>query len=337
MNREIKGLIPPGIGWIADNIISKGNILGTSNAEGGRWAKGLNLPKGGETVFFAGCGYQYTSGLEALLSLVPKMDESDIGMDLPTDIASFRKKLGVHLSAVYRKTSAKAIDADTQYLRDAIKVLGSLGVKFGYLAEDEPCCGGPLYFFGLQKEFVENAREVYKKLKSLGVRRIIGIVPSCTYTLRNLIPDCVEGYDLEIRHWSEVVLENIESKQLRLPEEVKVTYHDPCLLSRYLEIIEQPREILRAIKGVELVEPEWSRGEWTTCCGGGVGFEAVFPELSRILAVNRIKELTETGAEIIVTQCPGCIMRLKRALEELKIDGVKVLDLSQIVAIAMEV
>jgi len=128
-------------------------------------------------VFFAGCGYQYTSGLEALLSLVPKMDKSVIDKEIPTDIARFRKKLGIHLSAMNRKTSAKAIDADTQYLRDAVKVLGRLGVKFGYLADDEPCCGGSLYFFGLHKEFVENAREVYKKLKSLDVRRIIGIVP----------------------------------------------------------------------------------------------------------------------------------------------------------------
>ena len=87
-------------------------------------------------MFFAGCGYQYTSGLEALLSLVGKMDKSVIDMDLPTDIASFRKKLGIHLSAMYRERSAEVIDADTQYLRDAVKVLDSLGVKFGYLADD---------------------------------------------------------------------------------------------------------------------------------------------------------------------------------------------------------
>lgn len=59
---------------------------------------------------------------------------------------------------------------------------------------------------------MKNARQMYQKLKSLGVKRIISIVPSCTYTLRNLIPDCVEGYDLEVKHWSEVVLENIKSK-----------------------------------------------------------------------------------------------------------------------------
>jgi Fe-S oxidoreductase len=104
-----------------------------------------------------------------------------------------------------------------------------------------------------------------------------------------------------------------------------------------LGLIEEPRQILRAIKGIELVETDGTNGEWATCCGGGAGFEAVFPELSLILAVNRTKELLETGAEIIVTHCPGCIMQLKDGLKELKVDSVEVLDLAQIVAMAMGV
>ncbi len=169
------------------------------------------------------------------------------------------------------------------------------------------------------------------------MKRIIGIVPSCTYTLRSLFPNCVAGYDLEVKHFSEVVLENIQSKELKFPREVKVTYHDPCQLARYLKLVEEPRQILRAIKGIKLVEPEWVKGEWATCCGGGGGFEAVFPELSQILAVNRVRELLETGAQIIVTQCPGCIMQLKDGLKELKADDVEVLDLAQVMAMAMEV
>ncbi len=134
-----------------------------------------------------------------------------------------------------------------------------------------------------------------------------------------------------------MVSENISSLELRFPREVKVTYHDPCQLVRYLGLVEEPRQILRAIKGIELIETDWTKGEWATCCGGGGGFEAVFPELSQILAVNRAKELVETGAEIIVTHCPGCIMQLKVGLKELKATGVEVLDLAQIVAMAMEV
>jgi Fe-S oxidoreductase len=133
-------------------------------------------------------------------------------------------------------------------------VLRNLGIEFGYLAEDEPCCGGPLHYFGLEKEFVKQAQKTYEKLKSSGVKQIISIVPSCTYTIRNLIPNRVDEYDLEVKHFSEIVLENIQPGELRFPRKVKVIYHDPCQLARYLGLIEEPRQILGTIKGIELVE-----------------------------------------------------------------------------------
>ena len=332
-----KELIPPGLTYLADNITSKDNILGASKRTGAKWAKNLNLPKEMDTIFFAGCGYQYASELESLMSVIRKVDKSAISTELTMSLASFQKKLGIDAAGIYRKVMARGSDSDAQPLRDAVKVLSNLGVKFGYLAEEEPFCGGLLHYIGLHKEFTKHAQEVYDNLKSRGVRRIIGIVPSCTYILRNLVPNSGEGHDLEVKHFCEVVSENISSCELHFPRQVKVTYHDPCQLARYLGLIEEPRQILRAIKGIELVETDWTKGEWATCCGGGGGFEAVFPELSQILAVNRAKELIETGAEIIVTHCPGCIMQLKDGLKELKINDVEVLDLAQIVAMAMGV
>lgn len=331
-----KRLIPPGLTYLADNITSKDNILGAAKGTGARWAKDLNLPKEMETIFFAGCGYQYASQLESLMSLLRRIDRSAVSTELTMNLASFQKKLGIDAAGLYRRVMAKESNSDAQPLVAALKVLGNLGVKFSYLVDEEPCCGGLLHYIGLHKEFAKHAQEVYDRLKSRGVKRIISIVPSCTYTLRNLIPNSVHGDDLEVKHFCEVVAENISSLVLRFPREVKVTYHDPCQLVRYLGLVEEPRRILRAIKGIELVETEWTKGEWATCCGGGGGFEAVFPELSQILAVNRAKELLETGAEIIVTHCPGCIMQLKMGLKELKVTGVEVLDLTQIVAMSME-
>ncbi|MFC2011394.1 (Fe-S)-binding protein [Chloroflexota bacterium] len=329
-------LIPPGLTYLADNITSKDNILGASKATGAKWAKDLNLPKEAETIFFAGCGYQYSSELETLMSLIRKVDRSAVSTELTMSLAGFQKKLGIDAAGILRKVTPKGSDTDAQPLRDAVKILNHLGIKFGYLAEDEPCCGGLLYYIGLQEEYAKHAQEVYGRLKARGIKQIIGIVPSCTYALRNLIPHSVDGHGLEVRHFCEVVSEGISSLKLRFPREVKVTYHDPCQLVRYLGLVEEPRQILRAIKGIDLVETEWTKGEWATCCGGGGGFEAVFPELSHTLAVNRAKELIETGAEIIVTHCPGCIMQLKSGLKELKAGSVEVLDLAQIVAMAME-
>ncbi len=334
--KDNKGLIPPGLTYLADNIISKHNILGASKGEGAKWAKDLNLPKEMEVIFFAGCGYQYSNELESLMSLIRRVDKSAVSTEMTMSLASFQKRLGVDAAGIYRKVMARGSDTDAQPLRDAVKVLSKLGVKFGYLAEDEPCCGALLHYIGLHREFAKHAQATYDQLKSRGVKQIISIVPSCTYTLRHLMPNSIDGHDLEVKHFCEVVSQGISSLELRFPREVKVTYHDPCQLVRYLGLVDEPRQILRAIKGIELVETEWTKGEWATCCGGGGGFEAVFPELSQILGVNRARELLETGAEIIVTHCPGCIMQLKMGLKELKAKGVEVLDLAQIVAMAME-
>ncbi|MFC2044717.1 (Fe-S)-binding protein [Chloroflexota bacterium] len=330
-----KELIPPGLTYLADNIISKHNLLGASKETAINWAKDLRLPTDTETIFFAGCGYQYISELESLMSLIRKIDKSLLSTEMTMGLAGFTRKLGIDTTGVFRRVMSRSGNPVAQPLRDAVKVLGSLGIKFSYLADEEPCCGGLLHFIGLEKEFAQNAQRVCDRLKSKGVRQIISIVPSCTYTLRYLIPNSADAHGLEVKHFCEVVAEGLSSLELRFSRQVKVTYHDPCQLVRYLGLIEEPRRILKAINGIELVEPEWTKREWATCCGGGGGFEAVFPELSQILAVNRVRELVETGAEIIVTHCPGCIMQLKTGLQELKVSNVEVLDLTQILAMAM--
>jgi Fe-S oxidoreductase len=141
---------------------------------------------------------------------------------------------------------------------------------------------------------------------------------------------------LRVVHFTQILAQNISSLKLHFPKNVKVTYHDPCQLVRFMDISDEPRQILSAIQGVELVEPKWAKGQYATCCGGGGGFEAVFPEMSEMLAANRAKELSETGADIVVTQCPGCIMQLKTGLKAIGAKGIEVLDLAQLVAISME-
>jgi Fe-S oxidoreductase len=329
-------LIPPGLTYLAGNIASKQNILGVSKEQGARWAKDLNLPKRSETIFFAGCGYQFSHQLETLMSLIRQMDKSVIGAELPIRFASFQKKLGLNLADIYNRVVARGADTEAPPLKAAVKVLRHFGVEFGYLADDEPCCGAPLYNAGLHKEFARNARQAYQKLKSFGVKRIISMVPYCTHAILKLFPRYVDGYDLEVKHFLEIVAGNISSHKLRFPRKVRVTYHDPCQLVRYLGMVEEPRQILSSIENIQLVETDWTKREWATCCGGGGGFETVFPELSQVLAVNRASELLETGADIIVTHCPGCTMQLKSGLKELKADGVEVLDLAQVIAMAME-
>jgi glycolate oxidase len=221
---------------------------------------------------------------------------------------------------------------DADVLRDAVRVLKSLTIDFGYLGSDEPCCGAPLYHMGLQKEFSANAEKAYAKFMASGVKKIIGIVPSCTHALRKLFNDSIPAYDIEVRHFIEAVAEKIRPGQFKYPRKVKIAYHDPCQLGRYMGIFDQPRQVLKAVENVELVEPEWTAGEWSTCCGGGGGFEVIFPDMSQTLAMGRVNELAETGTDIITTQCPGCLMQLKSGLKELKKDNIEVMDLASLLA-----
>jgi Fe-S oxidoreductase len=329
-----KELLPPGLSYLADNITSKHNLLGARKGDGSKWAKGLDLPREGEAVFFAGCGYQYSSELESLMSMSRRMDRGGVA-DMAMGLAGLQKKIGIDAVGIFRRATAKSEHDDSDVLRDAVKVLRKLGFKLGYLGDDEPCCGGLLHYIGLQAEFKKHAQEVAHQLNTRGVKQIIGIVPSCTFSLDKLLAKAVNGHGFEVKHFSQAVAERLDSVNLHYPGRVKVTYHDPCQLARYLGIVDEPRRILRAIEGLELVEAERTSGEWSTCCGGGGGFEAVFPEMSEILACNRAKELTETGADIIVTQCPGCIMQINTGLKANKMENVEVLDLAQVVARAM--
>jgi len=329
-----KGLIPPGLGYLAENIRTRDNILGASKEEGAKWAKNLGLPKQSETVFFAGCGYQFSSKLEAAMGLIRKMDKTPIGTDVAIGLAGFQRKLGME-SLMFRVIGGGDTE-EGEPLKAAIKVLNRLGINPGYLAEEEPCCGGLLHYVGAEKEYTQRARQVISKLTSRGIKNIISIVPSCTYSLKNTFEKLEMESSIKVDHFCEVVARNINSLHLHFPRSVKVTYHDPCQLVRYLGLVDEPRQILHSITGIEFVEPQWTKGQWATCCGGGGGFEAVFPEMSEMLAVNRTKELLETGARIIVTHCPGCIMQLETGLKALKAENIKVLDLAQIVATSLE-
>ena len=105
-----------------------------------------------------------------------------------------------------------------------------------------------------------------------------------------------------------------------------MTYHDPCQLSRYLKIIEEPRAIIRNIEGVEFVEPDAEkRGKWSSCCGGG-GLEAINPELSERVGIRRVEELVETGAPIVLSNCPACEMQAQKTARRLGAD-IRVMDL----------
>ncbi len=332
MARTADKLIPPGLAYIAENIHKSDNILGLPRQAKSKWAEGIEFSKDRSTIFFAGCGYQYSAMLEPLVNVIGTADKMAVNPDLPVHLANLPKKLGMDVAGIFSKTVAGDKGGESAVLRDAVKVLKALGLDIGYLGEHEPCCGAPLYHIGVRNKFSAHAGKSHHAFKEAGVKRIISIVPSCTYALKTLYSRSGVEHDIEVLHFTEVAADKVKSLKLKYPDRVKVAYHDPCQLGRYMGLIEQPRTILKSIENIELVETAWTSGEWATCCGGGGGFEVVFPDISRKLAAGRVAELAETGANIIATQCPGCLMQLKSGLKDLKNDKIEVIDLATLMA-----
>ena len=137
----------------------------------------------------------------------------------------------------------------------------------------------------------------------------------------------------EVVHVSEMISGLINEGKITFKSslsESRVTFHDPCRLGRYCGIYDPPRKVIEEIPGIELTEMLRHR-EYAWCCGGGAELvPSMGSELAIEIAVGRMEEAKETGAQVIITSCPRCAANLRQA------DGaIKVYDLSVIVAQAM--
>jgi glycolate oxidase len=185
-----------------------------------------------------------------------------------------------------------------------LKILSKLGIK--PKIQEETCCGFPMKALGFTKDFEEQKK---KFLKLYLHKEFIAFCPTCTMFLK-------EEYGLKVKHAMQVILEKLPKADLGM----KVTWHDPCDLSRGLGIIEEPRAILEKL-GCEVVEMKNSKKQ-SRCCGGGGGILMSDESLSDKIALVRIKEALETGVDTVVTSCPTCETVLKKAATEIgKNDG----------------
>ena len=183
-----------------------------------------------------------------------------------------------------------------------VEILNKTEVDFALLGGEEWCCGFPLIGAGMKKEAEVLIQHNLEEMKKKEVEKVVFACPSCYHTW-------MEEYqtDIEIFHSSQFIKKLIEEGKIRLKEKkIKVTYHDPCDLGRASGVYEAPREILRSIPGVELIEMKGNR-DHCKCCGGGGNLEMVDPDLSAALAQAKIEEIQATGAETVITSCQQCV------------------------------
>jgi Fe-S oxidoreductase len=219
-------------------------------------------------------------------------------------------------------------------------ILKRAGVDFGILGSRESCCGESIRKTGNEEVFRTLARENIKTFVDHGVKRILVASPHCYHTFRNEYPEFMVHF--EVIHISQFLAELMEAGRLELPEgrnggpPTRVTYHDPCYLGRHNGVYDQPREVLKQLPGLELVEMVDSRNN-SLCCGGGGGrIWAETPKGERFSDL-RMAQAVETGAEVLATSCPYCISNFEESRLALEGDGApQVRDITELIWEALQ-
>jgi Fe-S oxidoreductase len=253
------------------------------------------------------------------------------GLDVPLASAKPNAEVlfWVGCAASYDDRAKKVARATARLLKEA-------GVDFAILGEEETCTGDPArragneYLFSMLAEANVETLNGYREQG--GVKQIITTCPHCFNTLLNEYPDFGGRY--EVVHHSDYLLGLLAQKKLEPTRSVtaRVTYHDSCYLGRYNEVYEQPRDILRRIPGVELVEPE-THHQRGLCCGAGGAQMWMEEQNKNRVNVKRTLQLLATSPDVISSACPFCMTMLNDGLKnEEKEAEVRQMDIVELLA-----
>ncbi len=300
---------------VIDSLRKEDNMMLKPKAERGKWAEGLNVKnvtkEKAAVLFHAGCRISFDEELQKVA-------------------------------------------------RTAVTLLKNAGVDIGIMGKDELCCGGRAYSMGYREEFARCAKKNMEAWTKAGVKTIVTSCSDGYHAFKRLYPTV--GSKFEVLHTVEYLDKLIKEGKIKFSKNIplKVTYHDPCHLGRQGEpyvpwqgkekkifnqivvyeprkpryngawgIYDPPRNVLKSIPGIELVEMERIR-ECAWCCGAGGGVKEAYPEFSNWTATERLEEAKETGAEAIVSACGWCERNFLDAIKE-NGDKMKVLDVAELV------
>ncbi|MFC2036009.1 (Fe-S)-binding protein [Chloroflexota bacterium] len=212
------------------------------------------------------------------------------------------------------------------------KILQAAGINFGILGPEESCCGDPARRMGDEYLFQTLCQKNIESFKSYNVRKILTTCPHCFNSLKNEYPQ-FDG-DFEVIHHTQFIADLIGDGKLklgRLDSNKAVAYHDSCYLGRYNDIYRAPREILKAIGGINKVELARS-GSTSFCCGGGGGRMWMEEEPDKRVNVKRTEDIIEAKVDLVATACPFCLSMFEDGLKTKEVEeSIKAIDLSELI------
>ncbi|MBI4295131.1 MAG: (Fe-S)-binding protein [Chloroflexi bacterium] len=215
-------------------------------------------------------------------------------------------------------------------------ILKKAKVDFGILGAEESCCGESIRKTGAEELYKRLAKENIKTFVDRGVKKILVSSPHCYQAFKN---DYAEfQVNFEVVHMSQFLPQLIKEGKIELKKEYKkrVIYHDPCYLGRHNKIYDEPRQVLKKIPGLDLVEFADSR-ENSVCCGGGGGRIWMETPKQERFSDLKLRQAVEAGANVLATFCPYCILNFEASrlgLEDSEIIEIK--DVTEVIQEATE-
>jgi glycolate oxidase iron-sulfur subunit len=210
---------------------------------------------------------------------------------------------------------------DTPIGDAAIRVLASQGYEVLF-PKGQVCCGAPVLYSGDLEDATELALLNARAFAMSPAPAVLTLCATCSSVLREgyaTVAEHLQGEDREavlalsarVQDVSRFLTDLGPLRGLSLPEPLTVTYHDPCHHVRGEGIKAEPRLALRSISGVRVVE----MAEPARCCGGGGSFSLNHPDISVEVGRWKVKDILSTGAQAVVTSCPGCILQIQEVAQ----------------------
>lgn len=213
------------------------------------------------------------------------------------------------------------------------EILTKCGVKFAILGQEESCTGDPARRAGNEFLFQMMAYQNIQVLNGYEVKKIVTACPHCFNTLKNEYPEL--GGNYEVIHHTQLLQELIDQGKIKISDASeykgkRVTYHDSCYLGRANDVYEAPRSVLASLD-LDLAEMGRSKKTGMCCGAGGAQMFKEEENGAERINTNRTKEALDTGAEIIVANCPFCTTMLEDGVKSFeKQNEVKVLDIVEL-------
>jgi glycolate oxidase len=226
---------------------------------------------------------------------------------------------------------------DVKIIPAVMKILDAAGIPFQTLGEQENCCGYLAYLVGDMATFNQVAATNRDLFVKAGIKTLLTTCAGCHKTFDHLYPENGFGDSYTPEHVVLLLERLIKDGKLQFKENgkaQKIIYHDPCDLGRHLGIYEPPREVIKALPGVDLLEFPMNR-QFAKCCGGGGGVKAFANQLGSDIALERVKQALDQGADTLVSACPSCKNSLNQAAARArkeKLGKIKVMDITELVA-----